>query len=333
MENKFYVSSSPHVRTKESVQKIMLDVIIALTPAVLFSFYLFGFSAILTVVITTASAVFFEWGYCKVMKKPSTIKDLSAVVTGILLGMNLPALMNYNQLWWISILGSFFAIIIVKQLFGGLGQNFMNPALGARAFLVISFAGTMTTWLPNKEVNAPIMGYLAKFSGSVDTISSATPLAHLASGEPMTPIYNLFVGTTLGSIGETSAVLLLIGGAYLLYKKVITYHVPVFYIATVFIFTLLLNGFDINVALYHLFAGGLMLGAIFMATDYASSPQTPVGKIIMGVSAGVLTVLIRNFGGYPEGVSFAIIIMNLFTPIIDKFTVPVQFGGAKRNEN
>ncbi len=332
MENKFYVSSSPHVRTKESVRGIMRDVLIALAPALLFSFYLFGISAIITVAITTASAVFFEWGYCKVMKKESTIHNLSAVVTGVLLGMNLPALMNYNIMWWIAILGSFFAIIIVKELFGGLGQNFMNPALGARAFLLISFAGAMTTWLPKEGTSAPIMGYLTQVSGSIDAVSSATPLYQYATGEAVTPIWHLFVGTTLGSLGETSALLLLLGGVYLLYRKVITYHVPVTFIGTFFLFTLILTGFDINATAYQVFSGGLMIGAIFMATDYASSPQTGLGKIIMGVSAGILTVLIRNFGGYPEGVSFAIIILNLFTPIIDKFTVPVQFGGGKKDE-
>ncbi len=328
MENKFYVSSSPHVRTKESVRGIMLDVIIALSPALLFSFYLYGLSAVLTVAITIASAVFFEWGYCKIMKKNSTIHDLSAVVTGLLLGMNLPALMPYNQLWWIGIIGSFFAIVIVKQLFGGLGQNFMNPALAARAFLLISFAGIMTTWLPNKDVAVPVMKYL-KAASETDVISSATPLSMMINGDALPPLKDVFFGTTLGTLGETSALLLLVGGAYLLIRRVITYHVPVFYIGTFFVFTYLLSGFDMTFTAYQLFSGGLMIGAIFMATDYASSPQTPLGKIIMGVSAGVLTVLIRLYGAYPEGVSFAIIIMNLFTPIIDKFTVPTQFGGGK----
>ncbi len=341
MENNFYVSSSPHVRTKESIHSIMRDVLIALAPALLFSFYLFGFSAILTVAISTGSAVFFEWGYCKVMKKPSTIHDLSAVVTGVLLGMNLPALMHYNVLWWISILGSFFAIIIVKQLFGGLGQNFMNPALGARAFLLISYAGVMTTWLPEGASTGFSQGaiakYLTQFAGSPDAMSGATTLYMLGpeagdSVVALPPLWNVFLGTTLGSLGETSALLLLLGGVYLIFRKVITYHVPVFYLGTFFIFTLIVTGFDVNLTLYQMFSGGLMIGAIFMATDYASSPQTALGKIIMGVSAGILTVLIRFYGAYPEGVSFAIIIMNLFTPIIDKFTIPVQFGGGKHGK-
>ncbi len=313
MDNKFIVSSSPHVRTNSTVNKIMLDVIIALSPALLYSFYHFGLTAIVTVAITTGACVFFEWAYNRVAKKEQTIGDLSAVVTGVLLGMNLPPYMPYHTLWWLSILGAAFAIIIVKQLFGGLGQNFMNPALGARAFLLISFSGIMTTWGP-----------------VVDKVSTATPLNVMAAGEGAMPsLMDTFIGNIYGSIGETSALLLLLGGVYLLMKKVITYHIPVYYIGTFAVLTYVLTSFDFYQTAYHVFSGGLILGAVFMATDYASSAQTKVGKIIMGVSMGVLTVLIRLYGGYPEGVSFAIIILNLFVPIIDKYTVPVQFGGGK----
>lgn len=315
MSELYMVSSSPHVRAKDSVQRTMLDVIIALTPAALFSMYYFGYIAILTYIFCIGSSVAAEWLYTRLMKQKSTIGDLSAVVTGMLLAMNLPGYMTLNTFWWISILGSFVAIIIIKQLFGGLGQNFMNPALGARAFLLISFAGIMTTWGPK-----------------VDGVSMATPLGVIKEGSGILPsLMDTFVGMIPGSLGETSAIALIIGGMYLLARKVITFRTPGTFIGTFLLMVLLFGGqgFDMQYLGYHLFSGGLILGAFFMATDYSSSPTTAKGQIIMGIGCGVLTALIRIFGGYPEGVSFAILIMNLFVPLIDKYTVPVKFGEVK----
>lgn len=312
-DNMYIVSSSPHARSKDSVNRTMLDVLIALSPAALFSIFYFGLDAAVTIAICMGASVFAEWVYEKIVKQKSTVGDLSAVVTGLLLAMNLPGNMPFKYLWWISILGSFFAIIIVKQLFGGLGQNFMNPALGARAFLLISFAGIMTTWGP-----------------TIDGISTATPLGILKEGAGELPsIMSTFIGMIPGSLGETSAVALLVGGLYLIYRKVISWRIPVIFIGTTAIMVLILTGFDTTLLGYHLFSGGLMLGAIFMATDYASSPTTAKGQVIMGIGCGLLTALIRIFGGYPEGVSFAILIMNLFVPLIDKYTVPIKFGEVK----
>lgn len=314
MSNQSYiVSSSPHARSKDTVNRTMLDVIIALTPAALFSVYHFGIDALLTLVICMGASVCAEWLFQKITHQTSTITDLSALLTGLLLAMNLPGNMPIQYLWWVSILGSFFAIIIVKQLFGGLGQNFMNPALAARAFLVVSFAGLMTTWGP-----------------AVDGISTATPLGVLKEGGDVTvSLMDAFLGTIPGSLGETSALLLIVGGLYLIYRKVITWRIPITFIGTFAVMTLIITGFDATMLGYQIFSGGLILGAIFMATDYASSPVTHRGQLIMGVGCGLLTAIIRAYGGYPEGVSFAILIMNLFVPLIDKYTVPTKFGEVK----
>lgn len=314
MSDKLYVvSSSPHARSKDTVSRTMRDVMLALTPAALFSIFFFGIDALLTIAICIGASVFAEWLFQKITKQTSTITDLSAALTGLLLAMNLPGDMPLQYLWWISILGSFFAIIIVKQIFGGLGQNFMNPALGARAFLLISFAGIMTTWGPQ-----------------VDGVSTATPLATMKEGSTvLVSIWDTFVGTIPGSLGETSALLLLLGGCYLIYRKVITWRIPVTFIGSFAVLMVFFTGFDMTSLGYHVFSGGLILGAIFMATDYSSSPMTFKGQIIMGLGCGLLTALIRAFGGYPEGVSFAILIMNLFVPIIDKYTVPTKFGEVK----
>lgn len=314
MSDKLYVvSSSPHARSKDTVSRTMRDVMLALTPAALFSIFFFGIDALLTIAICIGASVFAEWLFQKITNQTSTITDLSAALTGLLLAMNLPGDMPLQYLWWISILGSFFAIIIVKQIFGGLGQNFMNPALGARAFLLISFAGIMTTWGPQ-----------------VDGVSTATPLATMKEGSTvLVSIWDTFVGTIPGSLGETSALLLLLGGCYLIYRKVITWRIPVTFIGSFAVLMVFFTGFDMTSLGYHVFSGGLILGAIFMATDYSSSPMTFKGQIIMGLGCGLLTALIRAFGGYPEGVSFAILIMNLFVPIIDKYTVPTKFGEVK----
>jgi electron transport complex protein RnfD len=243
------------------------------------------------------------------MKQKNTAMDLSAAVTGLLLALNLPSTIP----WWVAVMGSFFAIIIVKQLFGGLGQNFMNPALAARAFLLISFTGLMTNW------------------GVIDSVSSATPLGIIKEGgQAMPSLLNTFLGTIPGSLGETSAIALIIGGLYLIYRGVISWRVPGIYIGTVAIMVILFggHGFDLTYLGYHIFSGGLMIGAFFMATDYSSSPSTARGQVIMGIGCGILTALIRLFGGYPEGVSFAILIMNLFVPLIDTYTLPKLFGGV-----
>jgi len=313
--NQFLVSGTPHVRSKESVQSIMRDVIIALTPATLVGIFFFGLNSLLLVLVSIASAVFFEWAYQKVMKKTVTITDLSAVVTGLLLAMNLPP----STPLWMATSGSAFAIIIAKQLFGGLGQNFINPALAGRAFLLISYPTAMTTW------SAPV-GFGA------DAVSMATPLSYLKDGVlPDESLFQLFIGQVSGCIGEVSAVALIAGGIYLIVRHVISWRIPVIYIGVVFILSMLLGRDGLgNVAVYELLVGGLMLGAFFMATDYASSPITTTGQIIYAVGCGLMTVLIRTFGGYPEGVSFAILIMNLFVPLIERFTEPKIFGALPK---
>lgn len=312
MSDLLVVSSSPHIRSKENVQTIMRDVVIALMPATLFGIYHFGIEALIIIILSVGSAVIFEALYQKLTKQKVTVNDFSAVITGLLLALNLPHSVPY----WIPVLGSLVAIIIIKQLFGGLGQNFMNPALGARAFLLISFAGIMTNW-------------------QIDGVSSATPLAFVKAatraelGSLQPPhLMDLFMGNIAGCIGETSVIALLLGGIYLLARKVISWKIPITYIVTVAIMTVLFSGsgFDMNVVAYQVFSGGLMIGAFFMATDYASSPATSKGMLIMGIGCGIITALIRFFGGYPEGVSFAIIIMNLFVPLIDRFTIPKIFG-------
>ncbi len=312
METMLRVSSSPHIRSNDTVSSIMRDVVIALLPATAASIYFFGMKAAIIVAITILTAVLTEAGIQKLRKQKVTINDWSAVVTGLLLALNLPA----SAPWWIPVIGAIFAIAIVKHVFGGIGSNFMNPALAARAFLVTSWPIQMTTWI------AP----------GADAVSTATPLGMIKEGatEALPSLMDVMTGSVGGSLGETSAVLLIIGGLYLLYRKVISYRIPVFYIGTVFILTFLLGGFDITESIYSIFVGGLMLGAIFMATDYSSSPITPKGQIVFAMGAGILTTLIRFYGGYPEGVQFSILLMNVATPLIERFTAPKLFGGAKK---
>lgn len=313
------VSSSPHVRSNETTSSVMRDVIIALLPATMVGFYVFGLAGVFTVILTMCAAVGFEALYQKISGQKVRIKDGSAAVTGLLLGLNLPAAIGFDAPFLpviVPVFGAFFAIILVKQLFGGLGYNFMNPALAARAFLIVSFAEHMTSWK------------------SVDTVSSATILSSIKGGsaslvEPS--VFDALIGHIGGSIGEISALALIIGGLYLIIRKVITYHIPVYYIGTfalIIILNSLLkgNGFDVEFLGYHLFSGGLMIGAFFMATDYVTSPMTSKGQIIFAVGCGVITAAIRIVGAYPEGVSFAIIIMNLTVPLIDRFTIPRAFG-------
>ena len=276
----FVVSGTPHVRSKESIQSIMRDVIIALVPATAAGIYYFGLRALILIVAAIISAVFFEWLYEKITKKPVTINDLSAVVTGLLLAMNLPA----SAPVWVAIVGSAFAIIFAKQLFGGLGQNFINPALAGRAFLLASYPTEMTTWVVPNGLAA-------------DAATYATPLAQLKNGTLDASLGQLVLGQVGGTIGETCAIALIIGGIYLLYKHVISWKIPVIYIATVFILFAVIGRHGMRMPLQEIFAGGVMLGGIFMATDYASSPVTPKGQVIFAVGAGLLTYLIRTFGG------------------------------------
>lgn len=305
MNNKLKVSSSPHVRDKVTTGNIMLMVVIALLPATFFGIYNFRHEhAWILVLTTTATAVLTEYIYERAMHKPITIKDCSALVTGLLLALNLPPTLPV----WIGVLGSIIAILVVKQLFGGLGQNFMNPALGARCFLLISFTGRMTTF-------------------TYDTVTGATPLASLKAGESVDTL-RMLLGTTAGTIGETSVIAILIGAIILLWMGIIDLRIPGTYILTFVIFIILFGGrgLDLQFITAHLCGGGLMLGAWFMATDYVTSPITKQGQILYGVCLGVLTGLFRLFGGSAEGVSYAIIISNLLVPLIEKVTLPKPFG-------
>ena len=309
MSDMYKVSSSPHVRSKDTTDKIMLYVIIALLPTSIFGVYNFGIRALLLILITIASCVLSEWCFEKITKRPSTINDLSAVVTGLLLALNLPVALPY----WQAVLGGVFAIIVVKMLFGGLGQNFMNPALGARCFLLISFAGSMTNF-------------------TFDGVSTATPLALIKNGEELNvTVMDMFIGRTAGTLGETSAICVLIGAIFLIFMGVIDLKIPASYIITFTVFIILFSGhgLDANYITAQLCGGGLMLGAFFMATDYVTSPITPMGQIVFGIILGILTGIFRLFGASAEGVSYAIIFSNLLVPLIERFTIPTAFGKSK----
>ena len=303
----YNVSSSSHIRSKDTSSRIMFYVVAALMPATIFGVWNFGFRALLLILVCIATCVASEWVFEKLIHKKSTINDFSAVVTGLLLALNLPHTLPI----WQAVLGSVFAIVIVKMMFGGLGQNFMNPALGARCFLLISLAGTMTSF-------------------TYDGVTGATPLALLKSGESVDNM-RMLLGTTAGTIGETSVIAILIGAVALILLGVIDLSIPGSYIVSFAVFILLFggHGFDLNYLTAHLCGGGLMLGAFFMATDYVTSPITPMGKIVFGICLGVLTGLFRIFGANAEGVSFAIILSNLLVPIIEKFTIPRAFGQKK----
>jgi len=307
MNEQLIVSSAPHLKSQIKTKNIMLDVIIALVPAVIASVILFGFRALLLVAVTVAACVSSEYCVRKIMKRETTIRDLSAVVTGILLALTLPAHLPI----WMAILGGVIAIVLVKQLFGGLGHNFVNPALTARAILFISFPLAMT-FSP-----APFQ------DGAIEAVSEATPLALLSAeyADVLPSHLDLFLGNHPGALGEVSALALLLGGIYLIIKKVIKPTIPLFFMGTVFVLALLFGEDPV----IHLLSGGLFLGAIFMATDYATSPLTGKGKIIYAIGCGLLTIIIRVFGDLPEGVSFAIIVMNILVPFIDRFTMPKPF--------
>ena len=321
------ISSSPHVHSPVTTKTIMRDVVIALMPALLGSVYFFGFRALMVTLISVSACVLFEWGWCRIMKQHCKVHDMSAVVTGILLAFVCPPTIPY----WTIILGDFFAIIIVKMLFGGIGKNFVNPALAGRAFL-FSWPVFMTTWVKVGYENS--VGVLADVSaGALDGMTAATPLSTMHQGSmPDVSIADMFWGKVGGCIGETSVVLLLIGFAYLLIRKVITPRIPVAFIGTVAVLSFLFpQGNDaVKWAAAQVCSGGLMLGAIFMATDYVTSPVTRLGQIVYGIGCGVLTVLIRCFGGYNEGVSYAILVMNCCVVLLDRVGRPLKFGAPKK---
>jgi len=318
------ISSSPHVHSPVTTQTIMRDVLIALAPAMLGAVYFFGFRALTVTLVSVAACVFWEWAYCKVMKVHNKTYDLSACVTGVLLAFVCPVTIPY----WTIVLGAFFAIIIVKMLFGGLGRNIVNPALAGRAFM-FSWPVLMSTWVKVGFENAAGLGSTA------DIVTAATPLAAMHQGtfDPSAgTVMDMFLGNVGGCIGETSALLLLIGLGYLLYRNIITLRIPIAYIGTVAVLTFLfpMGNDRITWMAAQVFGGGLMLGAIFMATDYVTSPITKLGQIIYGIGCGALTVLIRYFGGYNEGVSYAILCMNACVVLLDRIGRPVKFGAPKK---
>lgn len=327
-KNMLHVASSPHVKHPDTTRSIMLDVIIALVPALIWAVYAFGWRALTLTVISVGSCVAFEYLYQCLMKQTLSVGDLSAVVTGIILAFNLPVTVPL----WIPVMGAFFAIIVVKQLFGGIGKNIVNPALAARVFLFTAWPALVSTFAdPFKEKLSPF----AVNINTTDIVASATPLASFKhGGSADVTVLDMLFGNIPGCIGEVSALLLIIGGIYLLWRRVITWHIPVAYIATVallcYFFPQVESVQPYEFMLSEIFSGGLMIGAIFMATDYATSPVTPVGRIIFGVGCGLITVFIRFFGGYSEGVSFAILIMNLLVWYIDMFARPNVFGKPSR---
>lgn len=302
---KLIVSSSPHIRSRDTVQSIMYNVIIALLPATAAAVYFFGFRALSIIIVSILTAVITEAAVMKIRNKPVTINDGSAVITGLLLALTLSPAM---PLWMVAV-GSAVAIGIGKQVYGGLGHNPFNPALVGRAFLMVTFPVHATTWI-----------------SPVDGMSTATPLNLIKMQGVKTGYFNLLIGNVAGSLGETSALLLILGGLYLLYKGIIDWRIPASYLGTVAVLTLVLGRDPI----FHLLAGGLMLGAFFMATDMVTTPVTKLGRIVFGVGAGILVVLIRLYGGYPEGVLFSILLMNVFTPIIDRYTRSRIYGEVKK---
>ena len=311
MSDLYHVSSSPHVRAKDTTSRIMLYVIIALLPTSIFGIINFGVKAFILIIATVLSCVIFETVFNLIVHKKNTISDLSAVVTGLLLALNLPVTLPV----WEAVIGGFFAIVVVKMLFGGLGQNFMNPALGARCFLLIAFAADMTNFV-------------------TDTYTGATPLAAMRNGEAVNTM-KMLIGKTAGTIGETSAIAILIGAIFLILMGVIDLRIPGSYIVTFVIFMIIFggHGFDMNYITAQLCGGGLMLGAFFMATDYVTSPITPRGQILFGICCGIFTGLFRCFGANAEGVSFAIILSNILVPLIEKNTIPRAFGIVKAKKD
>lgn len=303
------VNAAPHIHSGASTRRIMLDVIIALLPAAIAGVVIFGLKALLVMCVCVATTVLCEYLFNLVVKKKQTVGDLSAVVTGLLLGMNLRA----DVPVWQCVIGSVFAIVVVKLLFGGIGKNFANPAITARVLMLLTFTGSVAGGA------VPVI---------VDLSTGATPLVDIANGEYL-PLLNMLIGTHGGAIGETCILALLAGFVYLLVRKVITWHTPVVFVATVFVLYFLLGGFDAKLAFYEILSGGLFLGAIFMATDYATTPVTTLGRIVFALGCGVITFCIRKYMSFPEGVSISILCMNLLVPIIEKFTQHKTLGGIK----
>ena len=303
------VSPSPHIKTNQTTRRVMLDVLIALAPAAIAGVVIFGLRALAVLAVSTASAVLCEYLFNLICRRPHTVGDLSAAVTGLLLGMNLPA----NLPLWQAAVGSAFAIIVVKCLFGGIGKNFANPAITARIFMTISFASLAKAAVPTV----------------VDTVATASPLSEMKGGAGVSAsLTDMLLGLKSGAVGEVCAVALLVGFVYLLCRRVITWHTPVCFVGTVFLLTLLFSG-NAGVALTHVLTGGLLLGAIFMATDYVTTPVSKWGRALFGVGCALITVVIRLWGAYPEGVSFSILLMNILTPYLDRLTQPRVLGGAK----
>ena len=326
MNENYQVSVSPHVRDSITTEKIMLYVIMALLPSCIFGILNFGLHALLILTITPAAAVVSEYVYEKLMHKPVTVSDNSALLTGLLLAMNMPPGID----WWIPVVGAVFAIVIIKQLYGGLGQNFMNPALGARCFLLIAFSNQMTTYAASRGFIHTVWDVPA----TTDALSGATPLAYLKLGEHF-DLQALFLGNVGGVIGETSAVCLLIGGLFLVFMKIIEIRIPAVYLSSFAALTLLtafVRGYSdpFIFMLEELCAGGIMLGAWFMATDYVTCPMTDKGQYIYAVGVGLLIAVIRNFGNYPEGATYAILLMNIATPLIDRFTKNRVYGHERK---
>ena len=307
---KLFIEPSPHIKSTMSTQKVMLHVLIALFPALTAATVIFGLRALFLTVVCAASCVIFEWLFRKITKREQTISDLSAVVTGVLLAFNLPA----NLPIYMAIIGSFVAIVVVKQMFGGIGQNFANPAITARIVLMLSFTSSMTTWVK------PFWYNIAE----TDAVTGATPLV----ADELPSVMDMLLGVRGGCLGETCAAALIIGGIYLAAMRIISPVTPVAFVGTVALFSFI-GGQD---AVYSVLSGGLLLGAIFMATDYATTPLTWKGKLIFGIGCGLITCLIRNFGSMPEGVSYSILLMNILTPYIDKLTRPKPFGSRTKKE-
>ena len=329
------ISSSPHIHAPATTQTLMRDVLIALCPALVMAVYVFGFRALMLTLVSAAACVFFEWGYCTLIHRPVMIYDCSAIVTGVLLAFVCPVTIPY----WNLILGDLFAIVLVKQLFGGLGQKLVNPAVTARVFMFIAFATEMTTW-PVSLVTSLSQDSMVAVDG-VDAMTAATALGQLGHGDGTlgSVTYSnldLFLGNCGGCLGEVSALALLIGGLFLIWRKIISPIIPLTFLATVFVLGFIWGGLD--GAIFHIVAGGVMLGAFFCATDYVTSPTLPMGKVIFGIGCGLFTMLIRVFASYPEGVSFAILLMNILVPFIDnfcegkKFPLPKKEKGGKGNE-
>ncbi|MFR8051805.1 MAG: RnfABCDGE type electron transport complex subunit D [Negativibacillus massiliensis] len=312
MSNKLIVSASPHIRDCATTSTIMRDVLIALAPAMIAATLIFGFRAILMTAVCVLACIVFEYATERVLGRENTISDLSAAVTGVILSFNLPVQLPI----WMAVVGCFFAIVIVKQLFGGIGNNFANPAIAARIFLLLSFSQPMTSWLAVENGKA------------VEGVFGATPLAQIAAGETanLPSLMDMFLGTRGGCMGETCALALIIGGVYLIWRKVITITIPLSFIGGVFVLSLLF-GVD---PMYQVLGGGLMIGAFFMATDYTTSPITEKGKIIFGLGCALITMVIRVFGSYPEGVSYSILLMNIVTPHINRMVRNKAFGGVQQ---